>query len=336
VFELKRAIVTGGGGFIGFHLANDLSSKDMEVTVIDNMARGKMDEMFKRLITSDNVIFIDEDMTEKNFYAKLTGRYDYIYHLAAVNGTRNFYERPYEVLRVNIQSLMNMLEWCSADNCGSFLFTSSSEGYAGTVNSFLKFDGAMIPTKEDIPLAVDNVFNPRYSYGGSKIAGELLTVNYCKTVGIPFKIVRYHNIYGPRMGFDHVLPEFIKRIFKKENPFVLYGGEETRAFCEISDGVAATEAVMLNGNCDGEVVHVGNDSEEMKIVDLLSKLLEIADFHPDLDVKPAPEGCVTRRCPDTGKLRRLTGYKASVALDAGLPIIHDWYIKEYGKDNKLF
>jgi nucleoside-diphosphate-sugar epimerase len=329
---LKKALVTGGSGFIGFHLADYLSSQGgTEVTVIDNMARGSRDEMFERLLAKKNVVFLNEDMTGKDFYGKLADGYDYIYHLAAINGTRNFYERPYDVLRTNILTLVNMLEWCTPENCGSFLFTSSSEGYAGTVGSFLKYDESLIPTKEDVPLTIDDVMNPRYSYGGSKILGELLTVNYCRTRKIPFKIVRYHNIYGPRMGFDHVLPEFIKRIHGKENPFPVYGGNETRAFCEVSDGVRATEAVMLSDKCAGEVVHIGNSSDEIKILDLLNKLLKIAKFYPKLDIRPAPEGCVARRCPDTGKLYNLTGYRASVQLDEGLPAIYEWYENEYGR-----
>ena len=122
---MKRAIVTGGSGFIGYHLAEYLSSQpDMEVTVIDNHARGIPDDMFKALIARDNVRFLNADMTKKDFYAELYGYYDHVYHLAAINGTKNFYERPYEVLRANILTLMNMLEFCTPENCGAFLYSS--------------------------------------------------------------------------------------------------------------------------------------------------------------------------------------------------------------------
>ena len=179
---MRRIIVTGGSGFIGRHLAEHLASQNnVEVTIIDNHARGAADEMFEELIARDNVIFLKEDLTQKNFYGKLSGRYDEIYHLAAINGTKNFYNRPYEVLRVGILSLMNLLEWCNSENCGAFLFSSSSEAYAGAVNNFLNERPEFIPSAENIPLVVDDVMNPRWSYGGSKIAGELLTINYCRT-----------------------------------------------------------------------------------------------------------------------------------------------------------
>ena len=327
---MKRAIVTGGSGFIGYHLADYLSGQEgMEVTVIDNFARGCSDRMFQSLIGKANVTFIQADMTEKGFYRQLSGKYDYVYHLAAINGTKNFYERPYDVLRANILTLMNMLEWCTPDNCGSFLYSSSSETYAGTINCFLEDHAGYIPTREDIPLTIDNVLNPRWSYGGSKLIGEIIAANYGRVNHMPVKIIRYHNIYGPRMGFDHVLPEFIKRIYDGENPFTIYGGEETRAFCDVRDGVRATEAVMLSERCEGEIVHIGKSDEEIRIIDLLKKLLNIAGRNPQIKVEPAPQGCVLRRCPCTDKLYRLTGYRAEISLDQGLPEIYEWYMRTY-------
>ena len=326
---MRRIIVTGGGGFIGYHLAEYLSRQaDTQVTIIDNHSRGAADEMFAELSARENVIALNEDMTIKNFYAKLSGRYDEIYHLAAINGTKNFYERPYEVLRVNLLSLINMLEWCTAENCGVFLFSSSSEAYAGTINRFN--DAAQfIPSREDIPLTVDDVTNPRWSYGGSKLAGELLTINYCRTRGLPFRIIRYHNVYGMRMGFDHVLPEFFRRVHDKVNPFPIFGGQETQAFCAVEDAVAATEAVMLSDKCNGEIIHIGNSSQEIKIIDLLALVFDVANFHPVVEVKAAPSGSVMRRCPDTSKLFALTGFKATITLDAALPKMYSWYEQKY-------
>ncbi len=329
---MKRVIVTGGSGFIGYHLASDLAGQaDTEVTVIDNHARGIPDDMFKGLLARENVVFLNADMTNKGFYERLSGRYDEIYHLAAINGTKNFYERPYDVLRANILSLMNMLEWCTPDNCGGFLFSSSSETYAGTLNSFLDEHPEFIPTREDVPLAIDNVLNPRWSYGGSKIIGEIITANYCRVHGVSSRIIRYHNIYGVRMGFDHVLPEFFRRVYHREDPFGIFGGEETRAFCSVADGVKATQAVMRSERCDGQIIHIGNSTQEIKIIDLLHKVLDIADFHPQIQVHPAPEGCVMRRCPNTDKLKSLTGFEAKQTLDDVLPEMYQWYMRRYAE-----
>lgn len=326
----KRVIVTGGSGFIGYHLASYLADDaSTEVTVIDNHARGIPDDMFQALVARENVVFLNADMTNKDFYGSLSGRYDGIYHLAAINGTRNFYERPYDVLRANILSLMNMLEWCTPDNCGGFLFSSSSETYAGTLNCFLGEHPEFLPTREDIPLCIDNVQNPRWSYGGSKIIGEIITSNYCRVHDISGRIIRYHNIYGPRMGFEHVLPDFFLRIYHREDPFKIYGGQETRAFSAVADGVRATEAVMLSERCRGEIVNIGNATQEIRILDLLKKVLDIADFHPRVEVLDAPEGSVMRRCPDTFKLYEMTGFQAKITLDEALPEMYEWYMERY-------
>ncbi|AZO94018.1 NAD-dependent epimerase/dehydratase family protein [Halocella sp. SP3-1] len=321
---MKKVLITGGAGFIGFHLAQYLSEFSLDVTLIDNFFRGENDKELLELNKKENVRFVKADLTNPEELALLNGYFDYIYHLAAINGTRNFYEKPFEVLRVNILTLINILNWINPNNCGKFLFTSSSETYAGTVNSFSEYK-EFIPTKENIPLTINDVFNERNSYGGSKIAGELLTVNYCRTRQIPFSIIRYHNIYGPRMGFEHVIPEFSKRIYKRENPFKIFGGEDTRAFCYITDAVKATKLVMENNKCDSEIINIGNNREEIRIIDLAKKFLKLTRHNVAIDVEEAPKGSVSRRCPNIDKLEKLTTYKPEIDLDKGLQLTYDWY-----------
>lgn len=331
---MKKVLITGGSGFIGYHLASHISGFDVELTIIDNMSRGRMDGQFSDLISKPNVKFLQLDMTQKEAFAQLEDRYDQIYHLAAVNGTKYFYEKPQQVLRVNLLSLINILDWINETNCGKFLFTSSCEAYASTIKMLSKYDEDLVPTDEKIPLSIDDIFNERYSYAGSKLAGELLTVNYCRTKKVPFSIVRYHNIYGPRMGYEHVIPEFCKRIYDKEKPFRIYGGEETRAFCYVADGVKATRLVMESEECSGEVVNIGNSSDEIRIIDLARKLFDVTGYSAPMEIIPAPKGSVPRRCPDTSKLERLTGYKAETVLDTGLKLISDWYMDDYAKSKQ--
>ena len=325
---MKRILITGGSGFIGFHLAKELQQEGHELTLIDNFSRNAKDDDFNAFSALPNIKFIEADMTEKLFYKDLTGYYDEIYHLAAINGTRHFYEKPYEVLRVNILSLINMLEWVTESNTGKFLFTSSSEAYAGTINEFGSSYN-LVPSSENIPLCINDVHNSRFSYGGSKIAGELLTINYFKHKQTPFTIVRYHNVYGPRMGFDHVIPEFCKRIYLKENPFELFGGEETRAFCYIADAVEATILTMRSVETNQEIIHIGNSLEEIRIVDLAALLIRINKFDTSLKINPAPEGSVNRRCPDTKKLNECTGFIPKINLHEGLLLTLTWYNNKY-------
>lgn len=325
---MKKTLITGAAGFIGFHLSRSLQKENSYLTLIDNFTRNSMDEDFEKLIKQKNVRFINADLAKKDYYSELDEYYDEIYHLAAINGTKYFYEMPYEVLRVNLLTLINLLEWISENNAGKFIFTSSSEVYAGTITEFgNKFD--FIPTNEKIPLCIDNVFNERFSYGGSKIAGELLTINYFRRVNMPYSIIRYHNIYGPRMGFEHVVPEFCKRIYDKCDPFELFGGDETRAFCYITDCVDATIKTMRSKKTDNEIVHIGNDTEEVRIIDLAKLILCISNSKVQLKINKAPSGSVKRRCPDISKIKILSGYNPKVGLNQGLMLTLDWYLKKY-------
>ena len=182
----KNILVTGGAGFIGYHLVKRLVDGNNNITIIDNFTRNRIDDEFDSLTKIENVKLLNEDLTTKSFYTKLDEKYDYIFHLAAINGTKYFYEKPYEVLRVNVLSLMNILEWINGDNCGKFLYSSSSEAYSGTIIEYGN-NHRYIPTSENIPLCINDVFNERFSYGGSKLIGELLTINYFKLLFIDCK-----------------------------------------------------------------------------------------------------------------------------------------------------
>jgi nucleoside-diphosphate-sugar epimerase len=327
-------MITGGAGFIGFHLAKSLSiDKNNNIYILDDLSRGKKDiDLVDLLENNKNIKLINIDLTEKSNLDIIDKVYfDNIYHLAAINGTKYFYEKPEEVLRVNILALMNILDWINSNNCGKFLFTSSSETYASTIESMSKYE-TLIPTKEDIPLSIGNVFNERFSYGGSKIIGELLTINFCKKKNIPFNIVRYHNIYGPRMGYEHVIPQFLTRIFKKENPFNIYGGEETRAFCFVDDGVKATKLVMDSKTINNQIINIGNSKEEISILKLLRKIFNITSYNEDIITNEAPKGSVKRRCPDIAKIKNATGYTPTISLDTGLDITYKWYLNDFLKN----
>ncbi len=326
---IKSALIVGGAGFIGFHLAKHLAEQNYDIVILDNFSRGKEDREFNELIRKDNVKFILGDVTNYKTFENLKQDFDYIYYLAAINGTENFYKRPHEVLKVGILGVINVLEWFVKQKKGKLLFSSSSEAYAGAMN--LLGDSFPIPTPEEVPLVVEDPKNVRWSYGGSKIISEVAIHSYAKVFDMKnFTIVRYHNIYGPRMGFEHVIPQFIGRINKLNGSFDIFGGKETRAFCYVSDAVRATQMMMENPLTDGETINIGRDDSEIKISDLAKNLFKIANVNPTINTKPAPEGCVMRRCPDVTKLRKF-GFSPVVNLKEGLKLTYDWY-KENPKD----
>jgi len=332
VLVLTKALITGGLGFIGFHLAKHLQEKGYQVDICDNQFRGKVDEEIKIFLKKNDVKYIKMDMTKKSDFDKLDANYDVVYHLAAINGTKYFYQIPEEVLRVNLLSTINLLEWIKGTSCKDILFSSSSEVYSGTIQKF----GWKIPTGEDVPLCIEDVTNPRYSYGGSKIVGELLFLNYGRKYSLNIRIVRFHNIYGERMGFEHVIPEFFKRIFDKVDPFPIYGGNDTRSFIYVGDGVRAARLIMENEKTKNEIINIGNEDGEIKIKDLSEKMFEIAGVNPKIELKESLKGSVPRRCPSIKKLKKLTGYKSEISLNEGLQRTYKWYKQDYQKkdDNK--
>lgn len=318
---MKKTLITGGAGTIGYFLGKKLASEGQNVFLADNLSRGKLDKEMEELLKLLNVKFIELDVTVPKQFNQLEKDFDYVYHLAAINGTKNFYEMPQEVLKVGTLGTINILEWFKNLKKGKILFTSSNEAYASIIN-LMK---GPLPTPETVALGIDDVTNPRWSYGGSKIIGELLFINYAKHYQFPMSIVRYHNSYGPRMGNDHVIPEFLKRIIKKEEPFKIFGADNTRSFCYIDDTIRATQLIMESDKTNGEIIHIGNNKEEISILDLAKKMFDLFDFHPKLEIHEAPKGSVLRRLPDLTKIKNLIGFEAEISLDEGLKRTMEWY-----------
>jgi len=319
----SNVLITGATGFIGLHLAAlHLASGDT-VTLADVRDGGESDREFCDAVGQPNARFVRADLTTAGGWAALGGGYDFVYHLAAVNGTELFYSQPHEVLRTNLLATIHGLDWFAA-NCraGKVLFTSSNEAYAGALDAF----GVLpLPTPEDVPLVVADVTNPRWSYGGSKLVGEQLFLHYATAYGLRAVIVRPHNFYGPRAGSRHVIPQLIDRIVRRVDPFPLYGPDETRSFCYIGDAVTALRSTMLSDRTDGAILHIGS-TVETRIGDLADALFDIAGWRPDRIVaEPSPPGSVRRRLPDVSRLREATGWAGTTPLADGLRQTYAWY-----------
>ena len=322
-----KILITGGTGFIGAHLAELCAFKGNKVHICDNNIRGKKDEFISRLITLYGVEFIKADLTIPKEVASLDRDYDVVFHFAAINGTENFYRIPYSVYEVAVKSTLFLL-----DHLGSktkFVFSSSSEVYAGTI----KQNQTLIPTPETVPCTIDDVLNERFSYGGSKLACEIMINSYHKQHHLNYQIIRYHNIYGPRMGTKHVMPQFIKRAKDGESPFKIYGAKQTRAFCYVQDAIEATYNLALK-DVSG-IFHIGNDQEEVEIIDV-AKIINHHYTEKHLYcIEPAPKGSVPRRCPDLTKLKKEIDYVPKVDLEEGLRKTIEWYDVWYDKNKEL-
>jgi UDP-glucose 4-epimerase/UDP-glucuronate decarboxylase len=250
----------------------------------------------------------------------IDGTFSHVYHLAAIVGVKHCLSRPADVLDVNIRATMNVLDFVKQRSCGKLMYSSSSEIYAGG----FELGALPIPTPENVP-AVFDPGHPRACYASSKVIGEQLVRFNCLQAGVPFLIVRFHNVYGPRMGYVHVVPEIIKRVMSGEDPLRLFGKGQTRAFCYIDDAIRAITSAM--DKIDNEVFHVGTD-EETEISDLYRVILTELGRQPELEPAPPASGSVERRCPDIGKLRQMIGYVPEVTLTEGIRRTCEWYVND--------
>lgn len=319
---MSRVLVTGGAGFIGVHLARALAAGGDEVTLADDLSRGRDDSELQSL--AEGVALVALDVTDRQSFDDLHGPFDEIFHLAAVLGVRRVLEQPLRVLDVNLGGTLNLLHWLDESGGGRVVLASTSEVYAWTRS----FHALPIPTPEDVPLAVTDVGDPRSSYAASKIAAEIAVTQWAAARGREHVVLRYHNVYGPRMGYDHVIPELLQRALAGQDPLVVYSPEHRRAFCYVSDAVDATIAAMRTPAAAGATINVGNDGTECSIGDLARMLLDVAGLTVAIEGRPAPNDPVDRRCPDISRARELLGYAPKVALADGLAATAAWYVDD--------
>lgn len=317
-----KILVTGSAGFLGYHLADALSRDGQhEIVCVDNAIRGEFDSHYEALTKRGNVAHHTLDLNDWVRVQTLPDDIDVIYHLAALNGTQNFYERPFEVLRCCTLPTLNLLQkYGPLNHLKRFVYAGTSESYASTVTRF----GWPVPTAEDVPLGIDDVFNPRWSYAMGKMHGEIATINGCRQYGMDFTIIRYHNAYGPRMGDKHVVPDFYIRA--KDGVLALYGHEDTRSFIYVDDAIRATILAGEAVGTKGEVVNIGGD-HEITIRELGEKMKSAADLTGEIALHPSPKGSVKRRCPDVSKLKSLTGFTEEWTLEDGLRETARFYLQ---------
>lgn len=314
----KTYLVTGGFGFIGAAAVRRLAAEGHAVRVLDDGSRGSADRL--RGVAGE-VEAIAADVRDRDAVAKAAKGADAVLHLASVNGTEFFYRMPELVLEVGVKGAINVIDACRTHGVGELFVASSSEVYQ---------TAPAVPTDESAPLSVPDPLNPRYSYAGAKILTELLAINFGRRHFRRAVVFRPHNVYGPDMGWEHVLPQFVVRMKRlhettRTGPirFPIQGsGSETRAFCYIDDFVDGLMRVIERGAHLG-IYHVGT-REEVAIAD--AARLVGAFYGREVEVVPGPAaaGGTLRRCPDIGKLAAL-GYAPRVPLKEGLPKLARWY-----------
>lgn len=326
-----KVLVTGGGGFIGSALCNKLSQLGHQVVSFDN---------FSRTSHINTVDFPYETFTGdiRNMYdlvaciEKYNG-FDSIYHLAYINGTSTFYTHPELVLDVGVKGAINTLDTALQYNIKNYILISTSEVYN---------EPTQVPTPENERILIPDVHNPRFSYSGGKIISELLAIHYGAKQGLNVKILRPHNVYGANMGFEHVIPEVIKKIIAPIDPIykneeliikIQGSGTETRAFCFIDDAIDEIILTGINDSSEFSPIYNIGVEDETTIVELVTIIASLLNVKITIKSGDKTTGSSNRRCPSMKKMKAL-GYSPKFTLYKGLEKTVEWY-KNYYLNEKV-
>ena len=316
----EKVLITGGAGFMGLHLARRLLDEGYAVHLVDNFARGVRDADLEQLLQQPGVSFTSMDCLDRDAVASLPTDFDYILQLAAIIGVVHVMQRPYRVLVDNLMLMDNLIEHARRQqHLKRFLYPSTSEVYAGTLESF----DLAIPTPESTALAVTELSRPRTSYMLSKISGECL----CHYADIPFTIFRPHNVYGPRMGLVHVVPGQLHKAWlaKDGDEVPVPSVDQTRCFCYVDDALEQLLRMMTLPQCLGETLNLGTQEPEITIREVAETCHRAVGRKVVIRPEPAPPGSPDRRGPDMSRTSALTGYTSKVSLEEGVQKTYAWY-----------
>ncbi len=316
----RTYLVTGGSGFLGSALVRRLVADGQRVRVLDDDSRGRA----ARLVDVPNIEIVRGDVRDPAAVLRAAQGVDVICHLAYVNGTRFFYEKPDLVLDVAVKGMVNVLDACRAANVRELLLVSSSEVY---------HDPPAVPTDETVPLTIPDVTNPRFSYAAGKLISEVMAINAGRHGFDRVVVVRPHNVYGADMGGEHVIPELVARLKGLiDDPandgadpldLPIQGtGEETRAFVYVDDFVEGLLTALNKGEHLG-IYHVGSQ-DEVTIRDLAERIGRCLGRRIAVVPSERLRGSPRRRCPDISKVSAL-GYRPRITLDEGLARVVPWY-----------
>jgi len=313
----KSYLVTGGTGFLGSALVRRLIGLGHRIRVLDNDSRGSRDRLKD---ISDQFEYVQADIRDPDSVARAVKGMDGVCHLAFVNGTEFFYTKPDLVLDVGVKGMSNVIDACLRHGVGELILASSSEVYQCP---------SVVPTNEAVPLSIPDPLNPRYSYAAGKMISEMMAINYGRTRFKRVVIFRPHNVYGPQMGWEHVVPQFVLRMKElsrgSDDPirFSIQGtGKETRAFVFIDDFIDGLMRVIERGEHLG-IYHIGT-MEELTIEAVAHMVGEYFGRRVEIVTGPPAAGGTPRRCPDIAKLMAL-GYQPKYSFRQGLQIVARWY-----------
>ena len=306
---MAKVLVTGGAGFIGSHLCNQLVEIGHSVRTLDV---GLPDPS---LFPEKQVEFCRGSALDINEVIRATQDCERVVHLAAMLGVARTEQQRLGCLNANILGTVNILEACVRDGVKKVVFASSSEVYGDQAGD---------------SFAEANPVNPRTVYAVSKLAGEEFLRAYKERYGLEYSVVRLFNVYGPGQREDFVIPRFVSNVLSHIPPKVYGEGNQVRTFSYVADIVDGIIAALDSPMANGQVLNLGNPAEPISIRDLACRIIRIAGMSLEPTLVPYTEADRTQdrevgwRKPSIEKARRLLGYNPRVNLDAGLDLVLDW------------
>jgi len=319
-----RALITGGAGFIGSHLAEALIARGHQVTLIDNLSTGRF-ENIQHLVDHPRFRFAIDTITNEMVMDRLASECDIIYHLAAAVGVMLIVEKPVHTIETNVMGTEAVLK-AALRYRAKVLIASTSEVYGKSDH---------IPFGEEDDVVLGPTSRSRWAYAASKMVDEFLALAYHREKGLPVVICRLFNIVGPRQTgrYGMVIPRFIQQAIRGESLQVYGDGQQSRCFLHVSDAV---EAILALADCPqavGEVFNIGA-VEEITIHDLARKILELARITSGADKQVSSDERITlipydeayavgfedmrQRVPDISKIKAYTGWVPSRSLEQTL------------------
>ncbi|MEM3011398.1 MAG: SDR family oxidoreductase [Candidatus Bathyarchaeia archaeon] len=310
-----RVLVTGGAGFIGSHTVDRLLAENFEVTVLDNMRSGRL-ENIRTHIGEKNFRFVQGDIRDSCLVKKLVSNTDYVIHLAALVSVSESIRDPVLTHEVNVNGTLNLLRACIDFDVKRFIYASSCAVYG---------NAKKLPIKEEHPT------KPKSPYGLSKLTAENYVRKYFEEFNLETVCLRYFNVYGPRQvhsEYSGVISQFLNRI-QKSLPLKIFGdGEQTRDFVYVEDVAEANLLALKRSGIAGEIFNIGTGAA-ISINQLAKMFLEIADKkHLEIRHCEARKGDIRHSVADISKAKKKLGYKPKTHLKDGIKqfFLHESYV----------
>ncbi len=306
-----KYLITGGAGFIGSHLSDELLQRGHHVHVLDDLTTGSIDNL-AHLRGKDRFAYTIDSAENAQVVAELVDAADVVFHLAAAVGVRLIVESPVRTIETNIRTTEVVLTQAGKKKRPVFI-ASTSEVYG---------KGTDLPYREDGDLTLGSTLKGRWSYACSKALDEFLAIAHWKERQLPTVIGRLFNTVGPRQTgrYGMVIPNFVAQALAGR-PITVYGdGKQQRCFCHVSDVVRGMADLMERDDVYGEVFNIGSE-DEVAIIELANRVREVTASSSEIELVPYDEAYeagfedMLRRIPDTTRIRERIGWEATISLD---------------------